>query len=324
MEIYSDGGEMSKEVHHIFPGGKRYAALAPALRAILGGPVRRIGLDAGFTCPTRDGSLGTGGCLYCDAGGARASYAQPELPVHEQLRRGIERTRRRDPDARFIAYFQAFTNTYAPPAELRRVYEEGLSDPAVAALAIGTRPDCLSEEVLDVLAEFAPRTFLWVEMGLQSTRNDTLHRVRRGHTVEQFVDAAQRLRHRNLRYCAHVIFGLPGDRPEDMVRSADLLNELGAWGVKIHNLYIDREAPIAENWRRGDVPLLSRDEYIDLLIEFLSRLSPQILIHRLLGEAPRERLLAPEWSADKQAFLRELDRRMDEMDAFQGAKRPVS
>ena len=161
-------------------------------------------------------------------------------------------------------------------------------------------------------------------MGLQSTRDDTLRRMARGHTVAQFVDAARRLGRRNLRFCAHVIFGLPGDRPEDMLAAAELLNSLGAWGVKLHNLYIDREAPIAKSWRRGEIPLLSREEYIDLLAEFLARLSPRILVHRLLGEAPAERLLGPEWSANKQDFLRALDLRLEALSTVQGMKQEIT
>ncbi|HUT24132.1 MAG TPA: TIGR01212 family radical SAM protein [Sumerlaeia bacterium] len=301
-----------------FPGGKRYAALGPALRGIFGQRVRRVPLDAGFTCPTRDGTLGTGGCLYCDAEGSRAARVDPDLPAREQLRRGIERELGTARAGLFIAYFQAFTSTYAPPEALRAAYEEGLSDPRVAAMAIGARPDCLAEPILDVLADFAHRTFLWVEVGLQSARDATLEAVCRGHSVADFIDAARRLRARGLRFCAHVIFGLPGDGRDDMLAAAPLLNDLGAWGVKLHNLYIHKHSPMAQLWRRGEAPLLPRDEYLELVVEFLARLSPDVLIHRLVGEAPRNRLLAPEWTKDKRGFLNDLDRRLAALDLWQG------
>ena len=302
-----------------FPTGRRYAALGPALRRLFGGRTERIALDAGFTCPTRDGTRGRGGCLYCDAGGSRAASVQPREPVREQLARGIERALARGRAKRFIAYFQAFTNTYGDPSMLRYVYEEGLGDPRVVGLAVGTRPDCLGDAVLDVLDEFASRTFLWLEMGLQSTRDATLEAMRRGHTVADFTEAAERLRARGLRWVGHAIFGLPGDSREDMLAGAPLLNRLGAWGVKVHNLYVDRDAPLAAAWRRGEIRALEREEYLDLVAEFLARLSPDILIHRLVGQAPRSRLLAPRWCLDKQSFLRDLDALLEKRGLAQGS-----
>lgn len=316
-----------------FPGGKRYAAAGPALRQIFGGRVQRIALDGGFTCPTRDGSLGNAGCLYCDADGARARHLDPVLPVAEQLQRGvatagqimahgkqINLAANASPITRFIAYFQAYTNTYAPPAELRRIYEQSLSDERVVGMAISTRPDCLSESVLDVLEEFSRRTFLWVEVGIQSKRNATLAAIERGHDVEAYIDAASRLRARGIRFCAHLIFGLPGDSPEDMMGAAELLNETHAWGVKVHNLYVDKHSRLAKIFEEGKLRLLERREYLDLLIEFLARLSPGILIHRFLGSLSPDRLLAPAWSSQKTQMLNDLDRLLKEGTAWQGKK----
>jgi radical SAM protein (TIGR01212 family) len=320
----------------VFPDGRRYFALSAALRALLGGRARRAPLDAGFSCPNRDGSVGTGGCLFCDASGARASHVRPELPPCEQLRSGIERSLARDPKTRrFIAYFQAYTNTHAAPAELRRIYSECLSpfpargaldaDPEsdgnrfeVSAVAVGTRPDCLSEPVLDVLEELGERRLVWVEMGLQSAQNDTLRRLNRGHTVERFIDAARRLNARGLRWVGHVMLGLPGDGLFDIRASAALLNDLGAWGVKLHNLYVDRHSPLAVEWREGRLAILGRDLYLELVADYLARLSPEIVVHRLLGEAPKESLLAPAWSGNKSTFLRDLDRLLEERELWQG------
>lgn len=303
----------------LFPGGRRYRALSPELRALFGGPVWRVPLDAGFSCPTRDGAAGTGGCRYCDAGGARSAAVEPALPVAEQLARGIARLRGRGGEgARFIAYLQAFTNTYAPPERLERVYAEALGDSRVAALAVATRPDCLSEPVLDVLERVARRTFLWVEVGLQSTSDVALAEARRGHDVAAFADAARRLRARGIRFVTHLIFGLPGDTPAGMLAAGPLLGHLGTWGVKVHQLYVDREAAWAEEWRGGRLPMLLREEYVDLVVGFLERLPGEVVVHRLMGEAPRERLLAPGWCADKPAFLRALDDAMAARATWQG------
>ena len=305
----------------LFPGGKRYRGLGPALREIFGERLQRIPISAGFTCPTRDGTVGHGGCLFCDAGGAGAEFAQTGLPVREQVAHGIAQALKgRIGAQKFVAYFQAFTNTYAEPERLRALYEAGLSDPRVVALAIGTRPDCLPEAVLDVLEEFSARTFLWVEIGLQSTRNETLRAFGRGHTVEAFVDAAERLRRRGIRFLGHVILGLPGDTAEDMLAGADLLSRAGAWGVKIHNLYVDAHSPLAERYRRGEIPLMDRAEYLDRVVRFLERLDPAIVVHRVLGQAPRNRLLAPRWCLDRDPFLLDLDRLLEERQTHQGAR----
>ncbi|MFP4581689.1 MAG: TIGR01212 family radical SAM protein [Candidatus Sumerlaeia bacterium] len=310
-----------------FPGGKPWHALGPALREIFGGRTRRIPLDAGFTCPNRDGSIATGGCRYCDAEGARAQFVQPELPVREQWTSGLERSLKRDPrTTRFIAYFQAYTNTYAPPEILRETYgaiAESLPDhlreeAELSAIAIGTRPDCLNEAVLDVLEELAADHYLWIEMGLQSMRNASLEAMNRGHSVEQFIDAAKRLNARKIRWVGHVIFGLPGDSRNDMLASAPLMNELQAWGVKLHNLYIDKHSQLAYDYKHSKIRILDRDEYLDLLVDYLSRLNPEILIHRLMGEAPRDRLIAPAWSLKKSEFLNALEHYMVEKDVWQG------
>jgi radical SAM protein (TIGR01212 family) len=317
----------------LFAGGRRYRALAPELRALFGGPVWRVPLDAGFSCPTRDGAVGRGGCRYCDAGGARSAAVEPALPVAEQLARGIARLQggrpggergiarlraKRMEGARFIAYLQAFTNTYASPERLERVYAEALGDPRVVALAVATRPDCLSEPVLDVLERVARRTFLWVEVGLQSTSDVALAEARRGHDVTAFADAARRLRARGIRFVTHLIFGLPGDTPAGMLAAGPLLGHLGTWGVKVHQLYVDRDARWAEEWREGRLPTLSREDYVKLVAGFLERLPGDVVIHRLMGEAPRERLLAPDWCADKSAFLRALDEAMAKRETWQG------
>ena len=309
---------MSKQLHSITPG-PLYRSATRALREILGAPAQRICLDAGLTCPTRDGSLGSRGCLYCDEEGALASHALPQIGIREQIHGAI--ARRAERGAReecYIAYLQAHTNTYASPGELKEIYGAALEHPAVKALAIGTRPDCLPDETLDILEEFSGRTCLWIEMGLQSSRNETLAAMERGHTVECFQDAAQRLRRRQIRFCAHLIFGLPGDSRGDMLRAIEQVNEAGAWAIKIHNLYIDRLSALAAPWREGKVKIMEREEYADLLCDALARLAPEIIVMRLVGEAPRGRLLAPQWCADKNSVLRGLELKMRARQMSQG------
>jgi len=295
-------------------------ALGPWLRRRFGGPVARLPVDAGFTCPTRDGTLATGGCLYCDAGGARAAHAEPAVPVARQIALGIERNRAGSrPAEHFIAYFQAFTNTYAAPATLERLYSEALDDPRVAALAIGTRPDCLPDDALDVIERIARRTFLWLEVGVQSASDEALRRVGRGHDAAAFADAARRLRERGIRFSAHVIFGLPGDDPSRAPEAAaQLLNAAGVWAVKAHNLYIDAGSALAEAWRRGEVEPPSRETYMEMTIAFLRHLDERILVDRLVGQAPAARLLAPSWCAGKSAFLQDLEREMRRRGVRQG------
>lgn len=315
-----------------FPGDRRYHALGPALRGIFGGRARRVPLDAGFTCPNRDGALGTGGCLYCDEEGARAAQVPPAKEVGVQLREGIERIRRSsDTTSRFIAYLQSYTNTYAPAekgrldgpwqvALLRDLFDQATSHPDVVALAIGTRPDCLPEVVLDVLEAKSREIFLWVEMGLQSIRDATLADMHRGHDAACFLDAARRLRARSLRFVGHVIFGLPGDTEADMLAAADWLNRAEAWGVKIHHLFIDRRSPLAAQYAAEPFPLLSREQHVDLVAGFLARLRPDIVVHRLMGQTPEPYLVGPEWTQDKNGFLRALEKKMETKDIRQGCQ----
>lgn len=299
----------------------RYNAFSRHLREVFGCRVHRVSVDAGFTCPVRDGTKGRGGCLYCDEAGSRAGYCDPELPIPEQVRQGIEVARRRFKAQKFIVYFQPYTNTYAEVEKLRQFYDEALqSDEDIIGLAIGTRPDCVPEEVLNLLAEYNQRYYLWVEYGLQSARNETLQRINRGHSVEDFIDAVERTHRRGIRVCAHVILGLPGESPEDMLASAELLNRLGVEGVKIHSLYVSRGAPIARLYEEGKITLLSQEEYIQIVCDYLERLSPEILIHRLVGEARAGDLIAPEWSRHKTRVLQLITEELRRRGTRQGSK----
>jgi radical SAM protein (TIGR01212 family) len=298
---------------------KRYNALSDELRRTFGCRVQRITVDAGFTCPNRDGTLASGGCIFCSERGSGADNIARGLPVAEQLARGKAAMVRRYNARRFIAYFQPYSNTYAPVERLRSLYDEALAVPEVVGLIVGTRPDCLPPEVLDLLAGYARRTWFWLELGLQSPHDRTLARLNRGHDFAAFAAAAEAVTARGIRLCAHVILGLPWESREEMLATAAILNRLGVSGVKIHLLHVMRGTPLAAMYERGEVPLLTRDGYVALVCDFLERLEPQILIHRLTGDGGRD-LLAPAWAAAKMQVLNGIDMELARRGTRQGSR----
>jgi len=295
----------------------RYRDLNTALREQFGCRVQKITLDAGMTCPNRDGTLGIGGCIYCNVRGSGTGLSQ-RYSITEQLERGKARLARRYKATKFIAYFQSFSNTYGPPQDLQNLYLEALEVEGVVGLAIGTRPDCVPDGVLDMLSELNQRTYLWVEYGLQSIHERTLELVNRGHDVAAFVDAVERSRRRDLDICVHVILGLPGENRTDMLATARAIGKLDIQGVKIHLLYVIEGTPLAELYLRGDYRCLSREEYVDIVCEFLALLPPQVVIHRLTGDPHPEELLAPKWAMDKQTNLQAIRETLQSRDLWQG------
>ncbi len=284
--------------------------------------VQRIALGGGFTCPNIDGTRGRGGCRFCDVSGSLAAYARPSLSITEQVRHGIAHFERRANAQKYIAYFQSYTATHEQPERLRALMDEALAaDPRVVGLALGSRPDCLNNAMLDFLQEFHARTELWLDVGLESSNDATLARVNRCATTAEFLDAIRRAKARGLRICAHVIFGLPGDSEQDMLRCIDWINELQLDGIKLHNLYIDSHSAFGVLWQRGEIPMLSREEYIDLVCRAIARLRPEVLIHRLTGEAPRGRHLAPDWAANKQELLAAIHAELARRNITQGQSR---
>ena len=295
-----------------------YNSFTRHLKETFGCRVYKISVDAGFTCPTRDGSKGTEGCLYCDEEGSRAAYCDPEKSIPEQVSEGIAFVKRRYNAEKFIAYFQPYTNTYAPVATLKSLYDQALDHENIIGLSIGTRPDCVDEAVLDLLSTYNDHYYMWIEYGLQSACNKTLEWLNRGHDVKSFVRAVELTQKRSIRICAHVILGLPHESGEEMFRSADLLSALGVDGVKIHSLYIARNAPIAQCYNRGEIELLTLDQYVDTVIAYLERLKPEILIHRVTGEAPAAKMIAPEWARNKLHVINLIGKRMREKGIYQG------
>jgi radical SAM protein (TIGR01212 family) len=294
-----------------------YRDLNTALQDRFGCRVQKISLDAGLTCPNRDGTLATGGCIYCNPLGSGTGLAR-RYSIVEQLARGKEQLRRRYRAKKFIAYFQSFSNTYAPLDTLKRLYRDALAVEDVVGLAIGTRPDCVPDEVLDLLAELARETYLWVEYGLQSIHESTLTAINRGHGVGSFLDALRRTRSRGLEVCVHVILGLPGEGRSEMLETARAVAALDIQGVKIHLLYVIRGTPLDHLYCSGAYHCLGREEYVDLVCDFLSLLPPTTIIHRLTGDPHPRELVAPTWALEKQANLRAIREALERRELWQG------
>lgn len=295
---------------------KRYTSFPDHLRQRFACRVYKVGLDAGFTCPNRDGRLAVGGCIYCN--NASFSPGNRRLPVLEQLERGKRFLRQRYKAQKFIAYFQAYTNTYADARVLGSLYDDALASDDVVGLSVGTRPDCVPDAVLDLLADYASRTYVWLELGLESGHDRTLELINRWHTVAAFDDAVRRARQRGLRVGAHIILGLPGETAADMLDTARRLAQLRIDAVKIHHLHVVRHTVLEKMYRRGEVSLFDLDVYAARVVDVLEVLPRHTIIMRLMGDAPRSMLVAPDWSLRKQAVLRRIDQELERRDTYQG------
>ena len=294
----------------------RYTRFTDHLRQTFDCRVHKISLDAGFTCPNRDGSVAVGGCIYCN--NASFSPGNRRLSVREQIDRAKIFLRHRYKAQKFIAYFQAYTNTYGDVRELQRLYDEALACDDVVGLAIGTRPDCVSDSVVDLLADYASRLYVWLELGLESAHDRTLSFINRGHTVAAFDDAIRRCQSRGLRLCAHVILGLPGESRTDILATTRHLADLHLDAVKLHNLHIVRHTVLEKMYHQGRVPLLDLDAYVELVADCLEILPPDTIIMRLMGDAPRDMLVAPAWSLQKQRVIAKIESELVRRDSYQG------
>ncbi|HEY6000222.1 MAG TPA: TIGR01212 family radical SAM protein [bacterium] len=299
---------------------KDYYDFKSYLRNVFGARVAKLPIDAGFTCPNRDGRSGTGGCIYCDGRGSALRRAGPLPSVTAQLAAMRERYLRHGAE-RFIPYFQTFTNTDAPPARLRALWDEAVGfSPDVVGLAVGTRPDCVPDETLDLLAGYRRRTRVHLELGLQSAHPATLARIGRGHAREQFDDAVRRAAARGLEVVAHVILGLPGETPAMMRETARALATLPIAGVKIHALLVLEGTPLADQWRRGAVALPDLPAYAGWVADFLELLPPAVFVERLTADGYRDILLAPDWSRAKLAVLQAIEAELARRRSRQGAR----
>ncbi|WP_305042459.1 TIGR01212 family radical SAM protein [Geoalkalibacter sp.] len=299
---------------------KRYNLFSEHLKQHFGGRAHKISVDAGFGCPNRGGGRGGAGCLFCDPGGSGAVGIERALSVAAQIEAGKEVMRRKYKASRFLAYFQPFSNTAAPPEQLRALYDGALGVEDVVGLCVGTRPDCCPPQVLDLLADYHRRTYFWLELGLQSVHDPTLDYLRRGHDYRCFLEAYEQAVARGLRVCVHVILGLPGEDRARMLATADEMARLGVAGIKIHLLHVLAGTPLGALYEQGEVAVLEQEAYVRLAADFIERLHPRTLIQRLTGDGPRDLLLAPLWSLNKWEVLNAIDGELERRGTRQGGR----
>ena len=298
--------------------GHRYHSLNFFLRKKFGHRVQKVSIDAGFTCPNVDGTVAIGGCTFCDNRSFSPSRRTSRRPVLEQIDDGIRRLKLRYKCDHFIGYFQPATNTYAPVDRLAELYDQALEDPRIVGLSIGTRPDCVPDDVLELLSDLGRRTYLSVEYGMQTIHDRSLDWMNRGHHHEAMVDAMHRSRHRGFEICAHMILGLPGETYDDMIATARELVRLKVDSVKLHNLYAVKNTALADQVQQGEVELMGRDEYVRTLTDVLALLPPEMIVERISGDAPPDYFIGPAWCLDKPAVKRAVDQEMLRRDIWQG------
>lgn len=309
-----------------YPWGhhRRFNAYANYFKKIFGERVQKLSLDAGFTCPNRDGSLGSGGCTFCNNDAFNPSYCKPEKSVKQQIREGMEfhqnRYRRTE---KYLAYFQAYSNTYAGINELKKIYQQALQFPEVVGLVIGTRPDCINKEHLKYFRELSQAYYIIIEYGIESCYDKTLERVNRGHTFQQAVDAIHLTREFGLKSGAHMMFGLPGESKAEMLAQADILSKLPLDNIKFHQLQIIKDTPMEKEYYENpeQFTFFALDEYIDFIIDFLEKLTPAFVIERFAGEVPPRFLSGPGWGLIRNdQILNKIEKRLEERNTFQGKK----
>ena len=298
----------------------RYYDLNSYLRNIFGCRVQKISLDAGLTCPNRDGRISTGGCIYCNSRGSGTGASSQGLSITEQIMRGKEFLKKRYKAQKFIAYFQSFSNTYGPYEKLKGLYEEALAIDDIVGLSIGTRPDCVDESVLTLLESYAKDYLVWIEYGLQSIHDRTLAAINRGHDVECFKGAVDKTRGRGIKICAHVILGLPFEDRHDMLATAKAVAAMGIDGIKIHLLYVVKGTRMEELYLEGKYRCLEQEEYVNLVCDFLELLPPDMVIQRLTGDPHPHELVAPEWSLRKNETLSRIKETFTDRESWQGKR----
>lgn len=298
--------------------GKPYRSLDYMLRERFGEKVYKVTLNGGMSCPNRDGTIGTGGCIFCSEGGSGDFAADVALSVTEQIESQIEILSQKRPIQKYIAYFQAYTNTYAPVEYLRKIFTEAISHPRIVALSVGTRPDCLGEEVLELLEELNRIKPVWIELGLQTIHEKTAQYIRRGYRLSCFDQAVENLRKRNIEVIVHTILGLPGESREEILETMRYLNKKDIQGIKLQLLHVLKGTDLAYDYLAGRFHVYEREEYLALLIECLENLDPEIVIHRITGDGPKDLLIAPLWASRKREVLNLLHHQMKEQNSYQG------
>jgi radical SAM protein (TIGR01212 family) len=295
---------------------KRYYDLKSYWRNMFGCNVHKLAIDAGFTCPNRDGHVAVGGCIYCDGRGSKLRQRGNLPSVVDQIASGKKYYK---PHAsKFIAYLQTFTNTYAPVEKLRAIYDEALAQEDVIGLSIGTRPDCLGRNVIELLSEYAKKYHIWAELGLQSVYDKTLQLINRGHNFQQFLDAVNALDGSGLNICVHIIIGLPGESDEDVLTTARTLANLPVNGIKIHSLLALEGTTLGEMYKKGTVNMITKEKYVSLVTDVLEILPPEMVIQRLTADGYRDIFLAPDWAMNKLDVLNSINKELTRRDSYQG------
>lgn len=298
---------------------KRYHTWDYHLKETFGEKVFKVSLNAGFTCPNIDGTKKFGGCTFCSIKGSGDYAGNPSDDIIQQFHTIKERMREKWPHVKkYIGYFQAFTNTYAPVDVLKEKFEPILAQEGVVGLSIATRPDCLPDDVVEYLADLNKRTYLWVEMGLQTSNDRTGKRINRAHTFEEYKEGVQKLHAHNIRVCTHIINGLPNETQEDMLQTVQDVCTLGVEGIKIHLLHIIADTPMFTMLKKGMIDYMDRDVYIDTVVQQLERLPQEMIIHRLTGDAPADQFIGPLWSRKKTTVLNDIDKALLEKNTYQG------
>jgi radical SAM protein (TIGR01212 family) len=309
-------------MHYPWGHKRRFNAYSEYFKRTFGERVQKISVDAGFTCPNRDGAVGTGGCSYCNNDAFNPSYCRPDRSVTDQIREGIEFHRKRYRRAsKYLVYFQAFSNTYAPLQKLKKLYSEALSFPEIVGLVIGTRPDCIDDEKIAYFRELNRSFFVVLEYGVESVYNRTLERINRGHTFEQSVEALEKTASAGIKTGIHLIFGLPGESREEMMYSANVIAQLPVNSVKFHQLQIIRGTFMEKEYRKNpdDFGLFTMDEYIWFIIEFIEHLPPEIIIERFAGEVPPRYLAGPSWGPLRNdQILAQIEKELESKNTWQG------
>ena len=297
---------------------KRYNDINSYFRSIFGCRVQKITIDAGFSCPNRDGKISTGGCIYCNTRGSGTGAHAKGYSVTDQILAGKKALSKRYKAKKFIAYFQSFTNTYAPLDGLKSLYEEALSIEGVVGLSIGTRPDCVDEPVLKLIESYSKTHLIWIEYGLQSMHDKSLALINRGHDFQCFKDAVDATLNRGIKICAHVILGLPEEKRSHMIETAKTIAKIGIDGIKIHLLYVIKGTKLEKLYRQGSYKCLEKQQYVDLVCDFLERIPGDMVIQRLTGDPHPEELVAPQWSVKKAQTLSMIKETLEKRDSWQG------
>ncbi|HNW49618.1 MAG TPA: TIGR01212 family radical SAM protein [Prolixibacteraceae bacterium] len=301
---------------------KRYNDFSTHFRKLFNERVQKVSVDAGFTCPNRDGTKGTGGCTYCNNKTFKPSYCDLKTSVKKQVEEGILFFGKKYESMKFLAYFQAYTNTYAPLSVLSKLYEEALENSKVVGLVVATRPDCLSDEILDYFQELSKSYYVMVELGIESCENQTLQQINRGTTFEESARAIEQLAERGIHRCAHLILGLPGEERETILKQARTISELPIENIKIHQLQIHADTLMAKEYLKNPelFHIYSVNEFIELVIDYIELLRPSIIIERFVSESPADLLIAPNWGLKNYEFVAKVEKRLKERDTWQGKR----